>query len=279
MSNWRNRSSYEPSEVSPESEANARNHAPTTSVGVNRMADSRKKMFESRAGRFSSSRTASDIGASNWRRLARKSRQDSLRDGDAAREGAVRQLRRRALPVRVEAVAERPHMLSLSPRLSPVSHGRIDTRARAGLGPGRATAAAVVTAARATSPMGKKRRAVASSSRAFEVVEEGVVPPLPPFTSSPPRSRTPPPPTPTTPPPSARASPALLPGTARRTVDGTSPPSSELPSPTASPPSPPPKNPSGEARCASAARSDDRTTAPPPASPSPSCSEPRRARR
>ena len=169
------------------------------------MADSRKKMFESRAGRFSSSRTASDIGASNWRRLARKSRQDSLRDGDAAREGAVRQLRRRALPVRVEAVAERPHMLSLSPRLSPVSHGRIDTRARAGLGPGRATAAAVVTAARATSPMGKKRRAVASSSRAFEVVEEGVVPPLPPFTSSPPRSRTPPPPTPTTPPPSARA--------------------------------------------------------------------------
>jgi len=84
--------------------------------------------------------------------------------------------------VRVEAVAERPHMLSLSPRLSPVSHGRIDTRARAGLErPGRATAAAVVTAARATSPMGKKRRAVASSSRAFEVVEEGVVPPLPPL--------------------------------------------------------------------------------------------------
>ena len=73
-------------------------------------------------------------------------------------------------------------MLSLSPRLSPVSHGRIDTRARAGLErPGRATAAAVVTAARATSPMGKKRRAVASSSRAFEVVEEGVVPPLPPL--------------------------------------------------------------------------------------------------
>ena len=82
-------------------------------------------------------------------------------------------------------------MLSLAPRLSLVSHGRIDTRARAGLEPPRrATAASVVTAARATSPMGKKRRADPSTSRAFEVVEEGVVPPLPPRHAPPPATST-----------------------------------------------------------------------------------------
>lgn len=82
-------------------------------------------------------------------------------------------------------------MLSLAPRLSLVSHGRIDTRVRAGLEPPRrATAASVVTAARATSPMGKKRRADPSTSRAFEVVEEGVVPPLPPRHAPPPATAT-----------------------------------------------------------------------------------------